>query len=181
LAAGPGRPLAGLLTGLLAFLLLLPAALLSDVRAASPPPSEPTQAFLRQAVATVKFGAAASQLALKKTRNDSVLGYAHQLVSDYTVAGMKLRQVVADAKLPALRDVYDDEHKQLFEQLSHTPPGKPFAKAYVEMQAKVLPGALALFRSYADKGDDERLKLFAQEMVPVVRGHLDQLDKVKLK
>jgi len=168
--AGLGRPLGWLL----AFLLLLPIA-----EAASPPPSDSTHVFLRQAVAVVKFGAASSQLALKKTRNDSVLGYAQQLVSDYIVAGMKLRQAVADAKFAAPRDVYDDAHKVLFEQLSHTPPGKPFAKAYIEMQAKVLPGDLELFKLYAEKGDDERLKLFAQEMVPVMRGHLVLLDTVK--
>jgi putative membrane protein len=140
--------------------------------------AQSTEAFLRQAVAAVKFGAASSQLALKKTKNDHVLGYAHQLVSDYTVAGMKLRQAVADAKLPALRDVYDDAHKALFEQLSHSPPGKPFAKAYLDAQAKVLPGNIELFRAYAEKGDDERLKLFAQDMVPVLRGHLEQLEKL---
>jgi predicted outer membrane protein len=168
-----GRPLARLAFGLLALLLLLPAA-----EAASPPVPQPTDAFLRQAVAAVKFGAASSQLALKKTKNDHVLAYAHQLVSDYTVAGMKLRQAVADAKLPALRDVYDDDHKALFDQLSHSPPGKPFAKAYLEALGKTLPGDLELFRVYAEKGDNERLKLFAQDMVPVMRGQLGQLEKL---
>jgi predicted outer membrane protein len=177
--AGLGRKRAWLL----GLLLLLPAALSSDAlfsgaRAASPPAPATTEAFLRAAVGAVKFGAASSQLALKKTKNDHVLGYAHQLASDYTVAGMKLRQAVADAKLPALRDVYDDAHKAVFDQLSHTPPGKPFAKAYLDAQAKVLPGNLELFRVYAEKGDNERLRLFAQDMVPLVRGHLEQLDKL---
>src|SRR5262249_6548674 len=155
----------------------LPAAWLS-AEAASPPPSQATQDFLRQAVGALKYGSHASQLALKKTRNDSVLGYAHQLSSDYTVAGMKFRQAVAEARVP-VRDVFDDAHKTVFDQLSHTPPGKPFVKAYLEAQAKLLPGDIEAFAAYAEKGDDERLKLFAQEMVPMLRGHLEQLDKVR--
>jgi predicted outer membrane protein len=159
----------------LAFFLMLPLA-----EAASPPQpqSEATAEFLRGAVAAVKLGAASSQLAQKKTQNEKVRAYAFQLASDYTVAGMKLRQVVADAKLPAPKDQYDDAHKALFDQLSHSLPGKPFAKAYLEALAKILPGDLALFRAYAEKGDDERLKLFAQDMVPMVQGQLDQLGKL---
>src|SRR5205823_492437 len=164
---------------------LLPAALLSAAHAADPraaaariPQAAETEAFVLQAAGFLKFEVASSQLALKKTKNDHVLAFAHQLVLDYTAAGMKFRQAVAEAKLPPPRDAYDAGHKALADELGHTAPGKPFAKAYVEMQAKTLRDDLPVFEAYARSGDTERLKLFAQEMVPLLRGHLEQAERL---
>jgi putative membrane protein len=86
---------------------------------------------------------------------------------------------VAEAKLPMPRDALDTSRKTLFDELSHTPPGKPFAKAYVATTATALRDDLALFEAYAKGGDNERLKVFAEEMVPLVRGQIEQLEKLK--
>ncbi len=159
-----------LLACFLALVALMPAAWAADVS---------TQAFLAKAAAVARFEIAISQLALRKTKSSTVQGFAHQMNLDYTVAGMKLRQAIADAKLPTPRDALDAGHKALFDELSHTPPGKPFAKAYVEMQGRSLRADLELFQAYGRGGDNERLKLFAEEMVPVLHGHLEQLAKLR--
>ena len=161
------------LTGLLAVLVLMPA-----VQAADPPAVTP-QAFLPHATAVFKFGIASSQLALRKTKSEAVQGFAHQLVLEFSVAAMQLRQAVADAKLPPPRDAFDAAHKALFDELSHTAPGKPFAKAYVEAQSKALRDDTKLFEAYAQDGDNERLKYFAQEMVPLLRGQLERADRLR--
>ena len=57
--------------------------------------------------------------------------------------------------------------------------GKTLSKAYLEAQEKVLREDLPVFEAYAKSGDNERLKVFAEEMVPVLRGHLEQLAKVR--
>lgn len=170
------------LSRLLAALLLLPAA-----QAATPPDSAArgpstiiaTDAFLRQTIGMLKFEVASSQLALRKTRADTVQSFARQLILDYSAAGMKFRQAVADTKLKLPRDALDAGHKALSDELAHTPPGKAFAKAYVEVQVKSLRDDLELFKAYAQDGDDERMKFFAQEMVPVLRGHLEQAEKLR--
>jgi len=138
-----------------------------------------TEAFLRQAAAMLKFEVASSQLALRKTRSDVVQSFARQLNLDYSASGMKFRQAVADTKLKLPRDALDAAHKALSDELAHTPPGKAFAKAFVEVQIKGLRDDLELFQVYAQKGDDERMKFFAQEMVPVLRGHLEQAEKLR--
>jgi putative membrane protein len=148
------------------------------VRAADPR-AVTSQAFLPHATAVFKFGIASSQLALRKTKSEAVQGFAHQLVLEFSVASLQLRQAVADAKLPPPRDALDAEHKALFDALSHTAPGKAFAKAYVEVQSKALADDTKLFEAYAQSGDNERLKYFAQEMVPLLRGQLDQVDKLR--
>jgi putative membrane protein len=155
------------------------AATPPDTAARGPQTVITTGAFLRQAVAMLKFEVASSQLALRKTRSDIVQSFARQLNLDYSAAGMKFRQAVADAKLKLPRDALDAGHKALSDELAHTPPGKAFAKAFVEVQIKGLGDDLELFEAYARSGDDERMKFFTQEMVPVLRGHLEQAEKLR--
>jgi len=166
--------------------LLVVIASLSAASAAEPPAAASrapqalsTPAFVIHAVANHKFEIASSQLALRKTQSSVVHGFAHQMILDYQVAAMKLKQAVADAKLPAPREALDAGHKALLDELTRTPPGKTLSKAYLEAQEKVLREDLPVFEAYAKSGDNERLKVFAEEMVPVVRGHLEQLAKVR--
>jgi predicted outer membrane protein len=172
------RPLAWLL----AAFLVMPVASL----AAEPPdPTSQTakalatEPFMRHAAAAIKFQSASSQLALRKTKADTVQAFAHQMALDSSVAGMKFRQLLADAKLPVPRDPLTGGHKVLFDELTHSPPGKPFAKAYVEAQSTALKEDLEVFEAYARSGDDVRLKHFAEEMVPLLRGQIDQLGKLR--
>ena len=158
----------GLIASLLLALLAVPAAA-----------ADSTQSFLAQAASVNKFQLAASQLALRKTQSTVVHDFAHQMVLDYSVAAMKLRQTTADAKLP-LHDALDPTHKALLDALTHTPPGKTLSKAYFETEEKALRDDAAMFQAYAEKGDNERLRIYAQEMVPVMQGELDQLGKLQL-
>lgn len=142
------------------------------------PAADMTQAFLSQATALNRFQVASGNLALRKTQSAVVHGFAQQMIFEYSVAAGKLRQAAADAKLP-LRDALDERHKALLDQLTHTAPGKTLSKAYFEAQEKVLRDDTALLQGYAESGDNERLKVYAQEMVPVLRGHLEQLGKLR--
>ena len=137
-----------------------------------------TQAFLSQAAGINRFQIAAGNLALRKTQSSAVHGVAQQMIFEYSVAAGKLRQAAADAKLP-LRDALDERHKALLDQLTHTPPGKTLSKAYFETVEKALRDDVAVVEAYAGSGDNERLKVYAQEMVPVLRGHLEQFGKLR--
>jgi predicted outer membrane protein len=159
----------GLLASLLLVLVAMPAVA-----------ADQTQDFLAQVVAVNKFQLAAGQLALRKTQSNIVHDFAHQMVLDYSVAVMKLRQTAADAKLP-LRDALDEPHKALLDTLTHTPPGKTLSKAYFEAEGKTLRDDTAIFQAYAEKGDNERLKLYAQEMASIMRGQLERLGKLQLR
>jgi putative membrane protein len=169
--AGMWRPLLWLLIALAA----LPAAPSVPARAAD----LPTPAFVAFAAAVTKFQIASSQLALRKTQSEVVHRLAHQMILDYSAAGMKFRQALAEARLPSPRDALDAEHKALFDTLSRTAPGKTLSKAYLEAEHKALRDDLAAFEVYAQNGDNDRMRYFAQEMVPVLREHLAQLEKLR--
>lgn len=165
---------------LLAVVALLPTAVAADPAglAARVPQPITTTDFLARAAGAAKFGIDSGQLALRKTKNGAVQAFAHQMIVDHSAAAMKFRQALAEAKLPGPRAGFDPAHKALWEELSHTLPGKPFAKAYVNVQTRSLRDDLAFFQAYAHDGDDERMKHFAQELVPVLRDHLEQASKL---
>jgi putative membrane protein len=172
LAKGLWRALAGVIA-----LFVFPS-LGQAANPAAPAASVSTSAFLSHAAAVNKFQLAASQLALRKTQAEIVHGFAHQIILDYSVAGMSLRTAAADAKLP-LREALDEPHKALLDALTRTPPGKTLSKAYFETEEKTLRADLAVFEAYAQSGDNERLQIFAQEMVPVMKSQLEQLAKLR--
>jgi len=154
------------------------AATPPDTAASTPEAAVTTQDFLRRTAAMLKFEVASSRLALRKTKSEVVQGFARQLILDYSAADMKFRQAVGDAKLKLPRAALDEGHKALSDELARTPPGKRFAKTYVDVQIRALRDDLAAFQAYSRGGDDERMKFFAQELVPVLRGHLDQAEKL---
>ena len=73
----------------------------------------------------------------------------------------------------------DPPHKALLDTLGRTAPGKTLSKAYFEAEEKTLRDDTAIFQAYAASGDNEQLKLYAQEMVPLMQGELEQLGKLK--
>lgn len=151
-----------------------------DTAATAPAPTVlNTESFLRQAASVLKFEVASSQLALRKTKSEPVQNFARQLGLDYAAAGMKFRQIVNDAKFKVPREALDARHKSLSDELAHTPPGKSFTKAYPEVQLRALRDDLDAFQAYAKDGDDDRLKYFAQEMVTLLRSHLEQAEKLR--
>lgn len=179
---GSWRPHVALLAALV---LVVPAVFVPGALAASPPESAArapqavaTDAFVRQVTGAMKFELTTSHLALKKTTLAPVLTLAHQIILDYTAANMKFRQALGEAKLPVPRDVFDPVHKPLYDELARTPPGKTFSRGYLEMQTRALYEDLDLYKAYAEGGDNERMKYFAQEMVPLLRGHMEQVQQL---
>jgi len=138
-----------------------------------------TQAFLLHASAVNRFQLSAAQLALKKSQSPVVHGLAHQLKLDYTAAGMKLRHIVADSRLTMPRETLDAPHKELMDTLGRTAPGKTLSRAYFEAQEKTLPADLAIFEAYGKSGDNDRLMSYAKDMLPLLRGQIEQVAKLR--
>ena len=54
-----------------------------------------------------------------------------------------------------------------------------FDKAYIEAQYTAHTEAVSLFKAYAEAGDNARLQFFAQEMLPILKSHLDEVGKMR--
>jgi putative membrane protein len=147
-------------------------------QAAAPAMATPsTSTFLTNTAVANLFEIESSKLALSKTGNDKIKAFANQMVTDHTAAGAKFKQAVTDAKLTPPAEKLDAKHQALLDDLKKK-DGAAFDTAYVKAQHDGHVETVALFEAYAKGGDNARLKQFANEMLPTLKTHLDQVSKL---
>lgn len=173
--------------------LLLPATVLAQgagSNAGQSPPAAATQktvspgapvttaTFLEKVAAGNTFEIDSSRLATSKSANDTVKAFAQQMVSDHTEAGSKFKAAVSESGLKAPADKLDAKHAAIVEKLKGL-QGAEFDRAYLAAQREAHVETIALFEAYAARGDNDRMKKFATDMLPVLRSHLDRLKAIK--
>jgi putative membrane protein len=137
-----------------------------------------TSTFLTNTAGANLFEIESSKAALAKVKNDKVKAFANLMVTDHTGAGTKFKQAVADAKLTPPAEKLDAKHQALLDDLKKK-DGAAFDSAYVKAQHDGHVETVAMFEAYAKGGDNARMKQFANEMLPTLKTHLDQVSKIK--
>jgi len=141
-----------------------------------PAPATPT--FLAKTAAGNLFEIESSKVALANSNNSEVKLFAQKMVSDHGEAGRKFKQAVSEARLQAPPDKMDAKHEALVAQLKSM-KGATFDAAYVAAQREAHVETVAMFGAYVANGDNERMKKFAQEMLPTLQTHLDQVSRLR--
>ncbi|WP_422003382.1 DUF4142 domain-containing protein [Reyranella sp.] len=167
---------------------LTTATLGTPAFAADPPPppqtaSAPlaaasTPAFVKAVAAGNLFEIESSRLALTKAGALTVKHFAQQMIDDHTKAGERFRHALEEAKVEAPEAVLDDKHRAVLDSLKST-DAAGFDKAYVEAQFNAHVETVALFKAYSTAGDNGRMKQFADELLPTLQKHLDEVSKMR--
>ena len=148
-------------------------------QAAAPAMATPsTSTFLTNTAVANLFEIESSKAALAKTKSDKIKAFANLMVTDHTGAGTKFKQAVTDAKLTPPAEKLDAKHQALLDDLKKK-EGAAFDTAYVKAQHDGHVETVAMFEAYAKGGDNARMKQFANEMLPTLKAHLDQVSKLK--
>ncbi|WP_156678805.1 DUF4142 domain-containing protein [Sphingomonas profundi] len=138
----------------------------------------PTAAeFVQKAAISDMYEMEAGKLAQKMSKSAAVTKFAGEMVKAHTETTAKLKAITAgDAALkpPA---ALDDAHQKLIADLKAAAPDK-FDTLYVDQQTSAHSDALSLMKSYADGGDNAKLKAFAAETAPKVQMHLDMVKQI---
>ena len=112
-----------------------------------------------------------SKLALKKSSNPKVTGYATMMIQEHTVAGSQLKQVATKRELKAPM-FPDAKHKALYASMSRL-SGDSFDKAYVSAMITDHTQTVGLFQSEIAKGQSTDVTEFAKKNVGTIQAHLD--------
>jgi putative membrane protein len=131
--------------------------------------------FVNQAANSDMFEIQSSQAAQTKAQDTRVRDFAQRMVQDHTQASAKLKAAAGSTPVPTS---LDQEHAQKLQQLQQA-SGNAFDRQYVQMQFEGHQKAVSLFENYAQKGDDQQLKQFAQQTAPQLREHLQMVTQIR--
>jgi putative membrane protein len=164
----------------------MPAVALAQAPQATPRPAA-TQAgaqvpaaadFVNRAAISNMFEIQSSQLAQQKAQNDRVRQFAQSMVQDHTAAGDKLKSAVQGIQGATVPTSLDQPHQQMVQTLQSA-SGSGFDRDYVQMQVTAHRDAVSLFDQYAQNGDNQQLKQFAQQTLPTLREHLQSVEQIQ--
>lgn len=118
-----------------------------------------------------------SKLATTKATNADVKKFADMMIMDHTAAGEQLK-TIAKTKNITLPDSVNADSKKAIADLSKK-SGPDFDKAYVDKMVSDHKSTVDMFESASKNLKDADLKAFVDKTLPTIKGHLDNIKKIK--
>jgi len=122
----------------------------------------------------------AANIALRRSSREDVKQFAQRMLDDHTKMKTELRSLLGEAQGAGMPpDHVDKLHQTMLDDLAGA-SDKDFDHRYIQQQKKAHSEALTLFRTYADDGEDTRLKDLCRQGIPVLEEHArlaEQLDR----
>jgi putative membrane protein len=138
-----------------------------------------TSDFVRKVATSDMFEIQSSQLALEKGLDSDTKPFAEKMVKDHEQTTRELKDLVQSGKVKEQPPTaLDDEYKRKLDELAKL-SGKDFDRAYHQTQKQAHQEAVALFRAYAQNGDNPDLKQWAAKTLPHLQEHLSMAEKLK--
>lgn len=142
-------------------------------------PSAPAMAavtlpeFVTKVAMTDMFEIEAAKIAQQKARGAAVKTFARQMVADHTATTTQLKSLLsAETAPPPVPTALDQDHLDRLAKL-RAASASDFDTLYLDQQTEAHENALNLLRSYAQNGDNARIRAFAAETAPKVERHLE--------
>jgi putative membrane protein len=117
-----------------------------------------------------------SMLAEKQSSSPAVQKFAQRMVRDHSKANKQLNGLADQAQMRVAQRM-DAQHQALAEKLSAL-QGPAFDQAYINAMLKDHEQAVKLFSNEAKNGQNEALRSFASETLPILEEHLQMVRKL---
>jgi putative membrane protein len=134
------------------------------------------QSYVAMAASSDMFEIQSSQLALEKAQSADVKQFAQEMINDHTQTSQALMAAARQEQVEVPSGMMDKHAAQLQKLGNASSDG--FDSAYMKAQVASHEEALALHSSYAENGESEPLKASAERAVPIVREHLEHVQKM---
>ncbi|MBB6099253.1 putative membrane protein [Deinobacterium chartae] len=118
-----------------------------------------------------------SRLALGKSQNPAVRGFAQKMIDHHTVAQREL-MALAIRKNARLADRPGAEQRLMYKKLQIL-SGAAFDRGYMDVQVKGHEATVAFFKDYLSVGRDPDVVAAARKYLPVVSGHLAEAKRIR--
>ena len=133
----------------------------------------PDARFVGFAETVNDFAIKSGQLALTKSSNELVRGYATRVIAEYPKAVQSLSRNRSEAGVTMAPD--EDVKKLADDAMSrlNSAQGAEFDKAYADAQVRLQTAAVAQFGAYSENGKSGPLRRYAQEVFPPSKEFLE--------
>ncbi|MGK2286811.1 DUF4142 domain-containing protein [Pedomonas sp. V897] len=132
--------------------------------------------FIEKARAGNRFEVESSQMAEEKATQPSLKSFGRMMIKDHTTADQRLAKLASDLGHPRTTQVQLEPRQQRQLESLASASGGAFDQLYAQAQLEAHQMAVQLYQSYAKSGTDQRLRQFAEETLPVLQGHLKQIE-----
>ena len=139
-------------------------------------PEERT-AYVQMAASSDMYEIQSSQIALTKAQNPAIRSFAQMMVTDHTNTTQQLMAAAQAAGLPPMSPQMLPMHARMVAELQSASAGSSFDRLYATQQRLAHQQALALHSNYASRGDTPALRTVASTATPIVRGHLEMVQR----
>lgn len=141
--------------------------------------NESPEDFVKKASTASIFEIETSNLALERSKNQSVQDFAQRMVTDHTAASNKLKATLSAAKVNAApATALDEKHQKKLNELQEASDAD-FDKKYIAIQEDAHEKAVDLFEDFAEDGKNVPLKQFAAETLPTLEQHHELVEQLK--
>jgi putative membrane protein len=161
-----------------AFMATVAVASISYVPFAQAVDALPDARFVGFAETVNDFQVQSGQLALSKSSNELVRGYATRAVAEYPNASQSLTRNRSEAGVSMapdedVRKIADDAMSRL-----NSLQGAEFDKAYADAQVRLQTAAVAQFGAYSENGKSGPLRRYAGEVLPKSKEFLEYAKRI---
>jgi putative membrane protein len=136
--------------------------------------------FASAVAATDMYEIASGKLAQTMATMDECKTFGAMLVTDHNKSTADLKAAAGAASPPVMVPAAMPADMQAKLDALKAAKGAAFDKLFIEQQKEVHQKALATLQSYSSGGDVPSLKAFAAKGAPMVQGHLDKLNAMKM-
>ncbi len=136
------------------------------------------QDFLQHAAMGDMFEMRTAELANERSQNQQVQQFAQMLIKDHGAASQELMNIAQAAGIQMQNPTLDQRHQTIVDSLSGA-EGQGFDTAFAQTQVQAHQEAIALYEAYAQNGDNEQMKAFAQKGLPVLQQHLQMAQQLQ--
>jgi putative membrane protein len=140
-------------------------------------PSTPD--FVQTAATSDMYEVEAGKIASEKGQSNAVKQFGQMMVEAHSKTTEELKAIVAAEKINVqLPTALDSSHQKMIDALNNAKPAD-FDKTYAEQQEEAHGDAEDLFEDYSEGGDNAALKAFAAKVLPVIKQHEQEADKLE--
>lgn len=138
--------------------------------------SQMTKDFVNKAAVGNMFEIESSRVALETSHNDPTKEFAQEMIDAHGEAGQNMKEAVAESgtgiTLPADLDAKHEDKLAALKAADET----QIDGQYLKMQNEAHEMSIKLYEDYASNGDNEALKTYAAETLPVLKDHKKHLE-----